>query len=415
MKQPTAPRVSTRVTVAVTRVRQRGAYAIARLETRRDAVLAGPAHQPRTAAILGVALGVCFSICFATGLLSHLIQHPPTWFSYPARPAGLYRVTQGLHVATGMAAIPLLLGKLWSVLPHLFQTPPVRNVAHLLERVSLIPLVAGSIFLLFSGTNNVAKWYPYKFDFVPAHYSVAWITMGAMVVHLGAKASTTRLALSRAPTTGDQADNQPTGSLHTPGRLSRRGFLTAVAGGAGIVTIATVGETIGPLKDVALLAARRPDRGVDHVPVNRSARGAHVTDAAQALDYRLVIDGQVHRPLSFTLQQLNQLPQHEATLPIACVEGWSASARWRGVRVRDLLTKAGAAENATITVHSLQTQGLYAFSELDADHTADPDTLLAIQMNGKTLALDHGYPLRLIAPNRPGVMQTKWVNRLEVK
>ena len=47
-------------------------------------------------------------------------------------------------------------------------------------------------------------------------------------------------------------------------------------------------------------------------------------------------------------------------------------------------------------------------------HTADPLTLLALRLNGETLALDHGYPCRLIAPNRPGVLQTKWVPRLEV-
>jgi hypothetical protein len=74
-------------------------------------------HSERNAAWLGICLGVAFGICFLTGLLSHLIQHPPGWFTWPARPAGLYRVTQGLHVATGIAAIPLLLVKLWTVSP----------------------------------------------------------------------------------------------------------------------------------------------------------------------------------------------------------------------------------------------------------------------------------------------------------
>jgi len=45
----------------------------------------------------------------------------------------------------------------------------------------------------------------------------------------------------------------------------------------------------------------------------------------------------------------------------------------------------------------------------------DPDTLLALHVNGEELALDHGYPLRLIGPNRPGVMQTKWVTKLIVR
>jgi DMSO/TMAO reductase YedYZ molybdopterin-dependent catalytic subunit len=47
-----------------------------------------------------------------------------------------------------------------------------------------------------------------------------------------------------------------------------------------------------------------------------------------------------------------------------------------------------------------------------APHLRDPLTLLALRLHGRTLHLDHGYPCRLIAPNRPGVLQTKWVARI---
>jgi DMSO/TMAO reductase YedYZ molybdopterin-dependent catalytic subunit len=47
--------------------------------------------------------------------------------------------------------------------------------------------------------------------------------------------------------------------------------------------------------------------------------------------------------------------------------------------------------------------------------TADPLTLIALRLNGEPLHPDHGYPARLIAPNRPGVLQTKWVGRLTVR
>ena len=57
-------------------------------------------HDDRIAARLGIALAVTFSVCFLTGLWSHVQQDPPTWLSIPARPAGLYRITQGLHVIT---------------------------------------------------------------------------------------------------------------------------------------------------------------------------------------------------------------------------------------------------------------------------------------------------------------------------
>ncbi len=56
----------------------------------------------------------------------------------------------------------------------------------------------------------------------------------------------------------------------------------------------------------------------------------------------------------------------------------------------------------------------YASAEVNPSHAADPDTLLALELNGEPLALDHGFPVRLIGPNRPGVLQTKWVAHVEV-
>ena len=146
---------------------------------------------------LGIALAVSFGICFLTGLLSHLIQHPPGWFEWPSRPVGLYRITQGVHVTTGFASIPILLAKLWTVFPRFWTWPSFRNAAHAVERISLVPLVAGGLFLLFSGVANVARWYPYPFFFPSAHYWTAWLTIGAMIAHVGAKASLTRDALRR--------------------------------------------------------------------------------------------------------------------------------------------------------------------------------------------------------------------------
>ena len=86
-----------------------------------------PSHSPLVAARLGLWLAVAFGLCFVTGLLSHYIQHPPGWFTWPTRPVNLYRVTQGVHVLSGVAAIPLLLAKLWSVYPRLFVRPPLRQ------------------------------------------------------------------------------------------------------------------------------------------------------------------------------------------------------------------------------------------------------------------------------------------------
>jgi DMSO/TMAO reductase YedYZ molybdopterin-dependent catalytic subunit len=375
-------------------------------------------RDERNAALLGIALGVTFTVCFVTGVLSHLIQDPPSWFQWPSRPAGLYRVTQGVHVATGLASIPLLLAKLWVVFSKLFAWPPFRSVAHLFERLAIFPLVAGAVFELFSGLADTHLWYPWPFDFRSAHYWVAWITIGALVVHLGAKWTTTRAALfdHDAPDVYlSRAERGPERHREARSAFDRRTFLAAVGAAAGAVTLFTVGQTVAPLRKLALLAPRRPDTGPQGFPVNRTAVTAGVVEAARSPDYRLRVDGKVRRQLAFTRDELRALPQHEATLAIACVEGWSTNQRWRGVRLRDLLDRAGAAPDAEVRVHSLQRRRLYRYSDLNRWHAHDPDTLVALEVNGEPLDIDHGYPLRLIGPNRPGVQQTKWVTRIVVR
>src|SRR5439155_4077840 len=262
----------------------------------------------------------------------------------------------------GIAALPVLLAKLWVVWPRFVSWPPVKSATHLVERVGLFPLVAGGIFMVFSGVANIAQWYPWRFAFPAAHYWVAWITIGALVAHIGAKWAITRQALrspSRRPplTAADPLLGTIDETPH-PG-LSRRGFLGTVFGAAGVLTVTTVGQTVTPLRQLAVLAPRDPVAGPQGRPVNRSAANAGVLRTATSPEYRFVVEGKVLRPLSLDASQLEALATNEATLPIACVEGWSYSARWRGVRVRDLLDMAGAAAAARARVHSLEQGSIY--------------------------------------------------------
>jgi DMSO/TMAO reductase YedYZ molybdopterin-dependent catalytic subunit len=149
--------------------------------------------------------------------------------------------------------------------------------------------------------------------------------------------------------------------------------------------------------------------------VNKTANAAGVRAAALDPSYRLLLAGP-DRQLSLDLAALNALPQHTAALPIACVEGWSATATWGGVRLRDLVELAGAdPDRAVVEVESLQAVGRYRTCTVPPEHTHDPLTLIALRLGDEPLHLDHGYPARLIAPNRPGVLQTKWIGRLTVR
>jgi DMSO/TMAO reductase YedYZ molybdopterin-dependent catalytic subunit len=370
----------------------------------RDGAFDEHLHDDRTAAQLGIALGICFSICFATGLLSHGIQRGPDSLreAWPSTGISIYRITQGLHVLTGVAAIPLLAVKLWVVYPRLFSWPPARNLTHAIERLSLLALVGGAIFQLATGVMNVFYWYAFPFTFPNAHYAGAWIAIGGLVIHIGAKIVVARRALAApAPAAVDGA------------RLSRRGLLLAAAGGSGTLVLLTAGSTVSPISRLAVLAPRRAGVGPSGVPINHVATG-EIRAAASSPDYRLTITGRVARPLSLTRADLAALPQASEELPISCVEGWSTNASWRGVRIRDLLDRAGAPPDAVVRVLSLQKSGGSSGSILYPDHHRDPRTLLALELNGDPLHADHGWPVRLIAPNRPGTQQTKWVDRIEV-
>ncbi|MFI8292228.1 molybdopterin-dependent oxidoreductase [Streptomyces sp. NPDC085614] len=376
------------------------------LPPHRPPAFTGPLHDARTATALGRWLGAAFAVCFVTGLVSHYLQHPPSWLAddLPTRPVWGYRLTQGLHIATGLAAIVLLLAKLWTVYPRLFTWPPVRSARHALERLSVAVLVAAAVFQVFTGLLNIVEWYPWAFSFVPAHFAVAWIAAGSILLHVAVKAPEIRAHWSR-----DAA-----GTLGAPAEetADRRSLLLGVGAAVGVVTVTTVGQALTPLKALDLLAPRHPDHGPQGLPVNRTAAAAGVS--AHGLgEWRLEVVGP--RPYTLTLAALRALPRTRARLPVACVEGWSVDADWSGVPIRGLVERAGGRPGAAaLRVTSLEVAGAYRVMEMGAEYADDPLTLLALTLDGQPLSLDHGFPARIIAPDRPGVLQTKWVHRLEV-
>jgi DMSO/TMAO reductase YedYZ molybdopterin-dependent catalytic subunit len=99
-------------------------------------------------------------------------------------------------------------------------------------------------------------------------------------------------------------------------------------------------------------------------------------------------------------------------LPIACVEGWSASARWRGVRLRDVLGPARPAK----TAHALRFVSAERPYEdtLTLEQASLADAMLAYEMDGRPLSQAHGAPARVVIPEMYGYKNVKWVERVEV-
>jgi hypothetical protein len=380
----------------------------------READFTSHLRSPAVAARIGLALSVCFGVAFVTGLVSHWAQDTAPWFFVPTRPSWGYRVTQGLHVISGTAAIPLLLVKLWTVFPKLFaELPSFRRPRTLLltglERGSIAALVASAIFMLASGLLNTAQWYPWNFHFRATHYAIAWVAIGSLIVHIAVKLPIIRAVLGEdiESTSQDRPSSVPQSS-----GLTRRGLVRTAFLASGVAVLASAGSTVPLLRKVSVFGVRSGN-GPLGIPVNKSAHAAKVTALATSASYALVL---VHgdRELKLSAEQLLALPGHTADLPIACVEGWSASGTWTGVRISDLMAMVGSTGGSNVKVTSLQPDGPYRVTLLPHAYVDSRDTLLATHLNGERLSIDHGFPCRVIAPNRPGVLQTKWVSRLEV-
>ena len=369
---------------------------------------------------LGAVLGTGFGICFLTGLLSYYQYEPWSWLPTPTAPVWGYRVTQGLHVTTGIACIPLIFVKLWSVYPNFFRWPPFPSIKRTIERVSLALLISSSLLQLFTGFFNVLGWYPFRWDFIVVHYALAWVVIGSLLLHVGIKLPDivyglraklpeadvlTEIPWNENPDSHSIAGDMPAPS--TPG-LSRRGVLTVVGAGLGVVVVGTVGQTLTPLERIGLLAPRQPSRGPLGLPVSKTAAEAQVGELPS--DWRLEVAGP--QPYALSLAEVEALAVVEERLPFAANEGWGGTANWRGVRLLDLVQRAGGTDASPVRVLSLEASGPFNKSVVEGEQLTR--ALLATHLNGERLTADHGYPLRLIVPNRSGLFNTKWLTKIEV-
>lgn len=403
-----------------------------------------PLRGPWLTSIIGSALLPLIIICALTGFLSHAAYNPAlgdnsffpaggfSWslffFTWPTSPTWLYAFTQGLHIVSGCAAIPILFAKLWSVMPKLFEWPPLRSVAHMLERISLALLVGGALFVFFTGILNIQVYYPWNFSFVPSHYYAAFVFLAALTLHVSLKIPTIRKAYRERGVVTPLRDNlehtepepydERTTTALEPDRpsISRRGLLLTVAATSAGVGVMMLGQVVGgPLRKVALLAPRgtQPGDGPNEFQINKTAVTAGIEPGQTGSNWRLKLAGGT--PIELSREQLMAMPQHTYDLPIACVEGWSTTQSWTGVRIKDLAEAAGSPGASEVLVESIQEFGSFNKATLSSGQIADDKSLLALQVNGVDLSPDHGFPARVIVPALPGVHNTKWVRAMTFK
>ncbi|WP_375402634.1 molybdopterin-dependent oxidoreductase [uncultured Sphingomonas sp.] len=146
-----------------------------------------------------------------------------------------------------------------------------------------------------------------------------------------------------------------------------------------------------------------------------AAADYRVLAAGNFADYRLRVDGLVRRPLSVSLDRLRSLPARTQITRHDCVEGWSAIGRWMGTPLRGLLNEAGLLAAAKFIVfHCADDYGPGKYYEsIDLVDAFHPQTILAWGLNGRTLPIANGAPIRLRVERQLGYKHAKYVVRVE--
>jgi DMSO/TMAO reductase YedYZ molybdopterin-dependent catalytic subunit len=236
-----------------------------------------------------------------------------------------------------------------------------------------------------------------------------------------------------SPPTGQPATPAAVQPIVTPVAVTPIPPQTAQA----LPTVPTVATTMDALpnpplarrlsrdKDGSLTAAGRPKGQLatsitgndDFFIVTKNAVGDPVVDAST---WRLIVDGEVNRPVQVDYRTLRALPSVELTKTLECVSNLTtgcnlttfgcdliSTARWRGVRLSDVLDLAGGLKPTAVGLALLATDEFSA--GLSTDAAGDPETLVVFEMNGQPLPREHGFPARLLVPGRYGMKNPKWL------
>ena len=149
-----------------------------------------------------------------------------------------------------------------------------------------------------------------------------------------------------------------------------------------------------------LAAAYGPVRAVKGIP------------AFNLNTYKLSVTGIVDSPYKLNWTEVRSLPAiSTGDMMMYCVDGWEVWGNWRGILVKDLLSRAGLRDSSNYVLF----KGLEGYTTSHSiSYLEEYNCILAYEVNGDRLSNSHGYPLRLVAFSKFGYKWAKWVTELEV-
>ncbi len=185
-------------------------------------------------------------------------------------------------------------------------------------------------------------------------------------------------------------------------------------GAVGVVTGSAVQDGLSRL--LAPIQLRDPTGLTSLIPLGSTWRYYSVTGAVEPQDattYELGVSGLVANPVTYSLADLEGLPQVSQTWDFQCVTGWSVpEVPWRGVLLSDLLDRAQpTAEAKAIRFRSFD--GTYT-ENMTLEQARASDVMVALQMYGEPVTHDHGGPVRIYSASMYGYKSTKWLSGIEL-
>ena len=227
---------------------------------------------------------------------------------------------------------------------------------------------------------------------------------------------------------------------------SRRRFLSGVAASAGAIVLAgcdRLGQTpwfrrileLGEDANVAVqrffLSPTSMVREFSEAEITTAFRANGSTDptdneylalaADDFADWRLRVEGLVETPTEFSLADLRAMPSRTQITRHDCVEGWSCIGKWTGVQLALVLNQVKLKPEARFVVftcfdeleQTLDGSGRY-YESIDLEDAFHPQTILAYDMNGAPVPVDHGAPLRVRVERQLGYKMAKYIRSIEV-